>query len=40
VWHGVLAEKFSDQVNLVRVQRGDRSASLLFIAGDGPKPLP
>lgn len=40
VWHGVLAEKFSDQVNLVRVQRGDRSTSLLFISGDGPKPLP
>ena len=39
VWHGVLAEKFSDQVNLVQVQRGGRSASLLFIAGDGAKPL-
>ena len=40
VWHGVLAEKFSDQVNLVRVQRGTASTSLLFIAGDGAKPLP
>jgi hypothetical protein len=40
VWHGVLAEKFSDQVNLVRVQRGGRSGSLLFIAGDGAKALP
>ncbi len=41
VWHGVLAEKFSDQVNLVRVQReGGRSSSLLFVAGDGAKPLP
>ncbi len=40
IWHGVMAEKFSDQVNMVRVQRGDRTASLLFIAGDGAKPLP
>ena len=40
VWHGVLAERFSDQVNLVRVERGGRSASLLFVAGDGAKALP
>lgn len=40
VWHGVLAEKFSDQVNLVQVRRGGGSATLLFIAGDGAKPLP
>lgn len=40
VWHGVLAEKFSDQVNLVRVERGGRRGSLLFVAGDGAKTLP
>lgn len=40
IWHGVLAERFPDQVNLVRVQRGERTASLLFIAGDGAKALP
>jgi len=40
IWHGVLAETFSDQVNLVRVQREGRSGSLLFVAGDGAKRLP
>jgi hypothetical protein len=40
IWHGVLAEKFSDQVNLVRVQHAGRSASLLFVTGDGAKRLP
>lgn len=40
VWHGVLAEKFSDQVNLVRVERGGRRASLLFVAGDRAKAIP
>jgi hypothetical protein len=40
IWHGILAERFSDQVNLVQVHRGTRSASLLFTSGDGPKPLP
>ena len=40
VWHGLLAEKYPDQVNLVRVQRGARSASLLFVPGDGAKSLP
>lgn len=40
IWHGVLAERFPDQVNLVQVHRGTRSASLLFTATDGPKPLP
>ncbi|HEV8196751.1 MAG TPA: DUF6702 family protein [Gemmatimonadales bacterium] len=40
VWQGILAERFSDQVNLVRVEHGGRSATLLFIAGDGAKALP
>ena len=40
IWHGVLAERFPDQVNLVRVHRDGRAATLLFTAGDGPKPLP
>ena len=40
IWHGVLAERFSDQVNLLQARYGGRSLSLLFTAGDGPKPLP
>jgi len=40
IWHGVLAERFSDQVNIVQARYGGRSASLLFTPGDGPKPLP
>lgn len=40
VWHGVLAERFSDQVNIVQVRYAGRSASLLFTATDGPKTLP
>jgi hypothetical protein len=40
VWHGVLAERFSDQVNLVRIHRNGRSTTIVFSAGDGPKPLP
>jgi hypothetical protein len=40
IWHGVLAERFSDQVNLVRVHRDGRVATVLFSAGEGPKPLP
>jgi hypothetical protein len=40
VWHGVLSERFRDQVNILQVHRGERSASLLFTASDGPKPLP
>ena len=40
IWHGVLAERFDDQVNIVQARYGGRSVSLLFIAGDGPKPLP
>lgn len=40
IWHGVLAERFTDQVNLVQVHHGARNATLLFSRGDGPKPLP
>jgi hypothetical protein len=40
IWHGVLAERFDDQVNLVQVRHGARTATLLFSRGDGPKPLP
>ena len=40
VWHGVLAEKYPDEVNIVRVRRGGATTSLLFIDGDGAKPLP
>ncbi|MGQ0702443.1 MAG: DUF6702 family protein [Gemmatimonadales bacterium] len=40
VWHGVLAERYPDQVNLVQVRVGPRTATLIFTAGDGPKPLP
>jgi hypothetical protein len=40
VWHGVLAERFSDQVNLVRAHYAGRVASLLFTASDSAKPLP
>lgn len=40
IWHGVLAERFDDQVNLVQVRRGTRNTTLLFSRGDGPKPLP
>ena len=40
IWHGVLAERFADQVNIVQARYGGRSASLLFTPGDGPKPLP
>jgi len=40
VWHGVLAERFSDQVNIVRAHYAGRVASLLFTASDSAKPLP
>lgn len=40
IWHGVLTERFADQVNLVRVSRGGHSGSLLFTAADGFKSLP
>jgi hypothetical protein len=40
VWHGVLAERFEDQVNIVQARYAGRAVSLLFTAGDGPKPFP
>jgi len=40
VWHGVLAERFSDQVNIVQARYDGRTVSLLFTASDGPKRLP
>jgi len=40
VWHGVLAERFDDQVNVVQAQYAGHAVTLLFAAGDGPKPLP
>jgi len=40
VWHGVLAEHFTDQVNIVQARYDGRTVSLLFTASDGPKPLP
>ena len=40
VWHGVLAERFDDQVNLVQAHYAGRAVTLLFSAGDGPKPFP
>jgi hypothetical protein len=40
VWHGVLGERFRDQVNILQARYGGRSVTLLFTASDGPKPLP
>lgn len=40
IWHGVLAEKYADQVNLVQVHRGSASGTLLFSPHAGAKPLP
>ena len=40
IWHGVLTERFSDQVNLVQASYGGRKTSLLFTAHDGPRSLP
>jgi len=31
---------YDDQVNVVQVSDGGRRSSLLFVPGDGPKPLP
>lgn len=40
IWHGVLSERFPDQVNIVRAHYGGRVASLLFTATDSAKSLP
>jgi len=40
VWHGVLGERFRDQVNILQVHQAGQTVSLLFTASDGPKRLP
>jgi len=40
VGHLLLHDRFDDQVNVVRVSHGGRTATLLFVPGDGPKRLP
>jgi len=40
VRHELLTERFTDQVNLVRVRYADRVATLIFVRGDRPKTLP
>lgn len=40
VWHGVLTERFNDQVNLVVARYGGRAVRLLFTAADSAKSLP
>jgi len=40
IWHSVLAERFPDQVNIVRAHYGGRVASLLFTVSDSAKSLP
>jgi hypothetical protein len=35
-----LTERFADQVNVVRATYDGRSATLIFVPGDGLKPLP
>ena len=39
VWHGVLLERFGDQVNVVRVHAGTRHRTLVFSAGDSAQAL-
>jgi hypothetical protein len=36
----LLHDRFPDQVNMVRVSEGGRTATLVFLRGDGVKPLP
>ncbi len=38
--HQILTERFTDQVNLVRATYGGRTATLVFVGGEGPKALP
>ena len=40
VAHLLLHERFGDQVNVLRASYGERTATLLFVPGDGPKHLP
>ncbi len=39
VWHGVLLERFADQVNVVRVRVGGQRRTLVFSAGDSAQAL-
>ena len=36
----VMQERFTDQVNVMRIKRSGGDASVLFLAGDGPKTIP
>ena len=38
--NAILTDRFADQVNVVRATYGRRTATLIFIRGDGPKALP
>lgn len=40
IWHGVLFERFSDQVNLIQIRSDGRVSILLFTPGDRSKPVP
>lgn len=40
IWHGILAERFPDQVNVVRLRGSPRAGTLVFTARDGPKAIP
>lgn len=39
IWHGLLAERYSDQVNLVQARCGGLRRQLIFSAGEGSKTL-
>ena len=40
VSHGLLLDRFKDQVNVVRASYGGRTTTLLFLPGDAAKRLP
>jgi hypothetical protein len=40
VENAILTDRFADQVNVVRATYGRRTATLIFVRGDGPKALP
>jgi hypothetical protein len=40
VFSGLLAERFEDQINIVRITYDGRTTTLLFTPGDTPKVLP
>jgi hypothetical protein len=39
IWHGLLLERFTDQVNLVQIRCGQRTSHLIFTRDEGPKGL-